>query len=167
MLNLNPHYYLAQLCAEAYYIKPNTPGFAWFQLGEIIVISGTDHLLDWRDNFNFYPFTNRGFHKLYLKYATEILNEIGDNKQLIWTGHSAGGAIAELGAIISGGVSVTFGQPTFYSLLGLGKYNLTRYYMKYDPIRLVRRSVYREPLANTIILPGFGHHINKYIKALR
>ena len=165
---LNPHIYLAQLCAEAYTISNRMPGFAWFKFDNIVVVSGTDHWSDWVDNFNFYPFTARGFHKTYLKYSSEIISSLDPDTQYTFTGHSAGGQIAEICAIATGGNSITFGSPTFYSKIGFTKnFNSYRYVLKFDPVARIRYSVYSEPLANTIVLPGFGHHINKYIRALK
>lgn len=113
---MNNHLKYALLCQEAYRLSNKSTGFYYYRTGNIIIISGTDHLMDWNDNIRVFKTTINGFHSRFEHYAQLILTEINDfDNSLIWIGHSAGGAIAEYCALMTDNNAVSFGAPIFYA----------------------------------------------------
>ena len=110
---MNPHLKLVRLCHNSYLYTGSQDGFYYLKEGNVIIVSGTDSWFDWKDNFDVFPC--RPYHKAFTQYAEGILNEISVNRNTVFIGHSAGGAIAHICAALSGTEAVSIGSPWFQS----------------------------------------------------
>ena len=166
---MNNHLKYALLCQEAYKLSNKSTGFYYYQSGNIIIISGTDHLMDWHDNIRVFRPTVNGFHNRFEYYAQLILEDINDfTTDFTIIGHSAGGCIAEYLALMTDNNAVSFGAPVIYFKKVLNnKSKIIRYQLKYDPVPRLSWGVRNCFNANTLVLPGWGHKIHHYINKLK
>lgn len=151
---------LAKLCLEAYIKSGNSSGFKYIVKENVVAISGTDHRRDWLDNINIFPLNPH--HNKYRQYAEDIINEVGYNSSIIFTGHSAGGAIAHICADLTDASAVSFGAPMISKKNYVVKGTHIRYALTADPVSKIRIG----DKHHQIMLKGLGHNITKYLKAL-
>lgn len=182
-----------------YYKEPDT-GKTWY----IVAFRGTDTLDDWVMNnlilmkkkvtnpyaeeegkkilYNSQPYAHYGFYFAYLSLRNDVLAHLDGKDNVIYTGHSMGGALAALCALDmkyrhpnKNIRLVTFGAPRLgnYSLMNrfekvLGKQNCTRVVKLLDPVPHTPLFGYAHFPAQVVWIWGWNpivaHHMPDYYK---
>lgn len=175
---------LCELCAESY-IKPLS--FDEPQVGShfrttdedgytIIAFRGTDGVLDWARNFLTLPL--QVIHAGFQISATAAWRRMPVSDHLILTGHSAGGAIAQLIAamFLTYGYPIlnvtTFGTPRIYGRHTPLMTEGVDYRNGNDPVPLFPLELQHPRPVTQLGESSFGihtlndHHIENYLKAM-
>lgn len=177
----------AELCELSYIGKPNIEAsdMEVFFVDDpdyfYVIFRGSDEGADWKTNFCFWPIQHMGakYHRGYFnkmrKHLRNIVGYLPDDKPIIITGHSKGGAEAVLFGSLSGVAPdqiVTFGSPRAIkyadkSLEAFLKPRLTNYKNTFDFITKLPFgwTDYGKQVVKSVRIKGASEHpISVYLK---
>ena len=127
-------------------------GYSITHLADLTLVSirGTSNARNAARDINVIPwkfgsfFSTWGFVRAFNKLSPKILKELGDNRKVIFTGHSLGGAVATLFAEKLGVGCVTFGAPRVYFKYWSFESSVdhVRIYMSDDPVASIPKLFY-------------------------
>ena len=127
----------------------------------IFIFKGTNSIQDWKENLSFFPVDllgikiHRGFVEQFKALLPVILKHVDISKTVVFTGHSLGGALAQIAAFYfhKNGYSVkmcTFGAPRsgtgeLYDYYQKTNIDSTAYFQYNDPIPLLPKRPFKHP----------------------
>ena len=126
----------------------------------ICYISGSDDCADWWTNGLFRLHNN--WHYGHYVVATNILADIGQvPEETLFVGHSLGGSVAHLCALLTNNKAISFGSPKMFKA-NLAEEDHLFVELRFDPITWL--NLRQKP--STLVLPGFGHKMHHYIREI-
>jgi predicted lipase len=142
---------------------------------QYVVFRGTDELRDWFVDLSFKP-TCDGIQSGFNKYAnvivSKLIDEVDISKEVVFIGHSLGGAVALILSPLFNAKVVSFGSPRvgtekFINVLSDAKIDHLRVVNRFDYAPYIPMYPYKH-YGKKITLKGnqilFAHNMTSYIK---